>query len=51
MDAQHVGNLPPAVLSFAARHTLVVGMVQTGNQFAAKLAHGHGIDAVLDGMG
>jgi hypothetical protein len=44
MDAHHVRDLTSAVLSFAARHALVVGLAQGGDQ----LAHGLGVDAVVD---
>lgn len=50
VDAHHVGNLATPVLALAARHTLVVGMAQCGDEFALELAHGLGIDAVVDGL-
>ncbi len=40
MDAQHVRDLAPAVLALAARHALVVGVAQGGDQFFAQFAHG-----------
>lgn len=48
MDAHHVGDLPPAVLSFAARHAFVVDVTQGGDQLAFELVHELGIDAVVD---
>ena len=50
VDAEHVGYLAAPILPFAAWHSLVVGMAQSGNQFFAQLPHGLGIDAVVDGL-
>lgn len=50
MDAEHVRDLPAPVLPLAARQAFVVGMAQAGDQLAAKLAHGLGVDAVVDGL-
>lgn len=48
MDAQHVGDLAAPVLALAARCALVVGLAQGGDQLHAQLAHGLGVDAVVD---
>ena len=46
----HVRNLPPAVLPFAARHALVVRLAQRFDQITLELAHGLGVEAVVDGF-
>ena len=51
MDAQHVGDLPSTVLSFAARHAFVADLALAGNQFASELAHGHDVDAFVNRFG
>lgn len=50
VDAHHVRDLTSTVLSFAARHALVVGIAQVGDQFALELAQRLGVDAALDGL-
>ena len=50
MNAEHVWNLASPVLALAAWGALVVGLAQAGDQLALELAHGHGIDAVVDGL-
>ncbi len=50
MDADHVRNLAPAVLPFAARHALGVRLAQRFDQITLELAHGLGVDAVVDGF-
>jgi len=50
MDADHVRNLAPAVLPFAAGNALVVRLAQRFDQITLELAHGLGIDAVVYGF-
>jgi len=50
VDAEHAADLPAAVLALAARQALVVRVAQAGDQVTAKLAHGLGVDAVVDGF-
>lgn len=51
VNAQHVRDLASSVQSFAAGHTLVVGMSQASYQLALEFTHRLGIDAVVDGFG
>jgi hypothetical protein len=52
VGAEHVRDLSPAVLLFATKHTLVVGMTQAGNQLSLQSTYGLGISAVVaDGAG
>lgn len=50
MDAEHVGDLAAPVLSLAAWHTLVVRVAQGGDELTLELAHGLGVNAVVDGL-
>lgn len=50
VDAHHVGDLTSAVLPLAARHALVVGVSQGGDQLSLELSHGLGVGAVVDGL-
>lgn len=50
VNAEHVGHLAAPVLALAARHALVVGVAQAGDQVLAQFAHGLGIDAVVNGF-
>ncbi len=50
MDAQHVGSLASAVFACASGQSFVVGLTQGGDKRLTQLAHGHGIDAVVDGL-
>ncbi len=50
VDAHHVRDLTPAVLPLAARHAFVMRVAQCGDQLSLELAHGLGVDAVVDGL-
>jgi hypothetical protein len=50
VDADHVGNLSPAILPLAARHALVVRLAQRFDPITLELAHGMRVDAVVDGF-
>ena len=49
MDADHLRNLDPTVLPFAARYALF-RVAQRFDQIMLNLAHGLGVDAVVDGF-
>lgn len=48
MDAEHVRDLAAPVIALAARGALVSSLTQASHQLALELAHGLGIDAVVD---
>jgi len=50
VDTEHVGDLATPVLALAAWYALVMGVAQAGDELLAKLTHGLGIDAVVDGF-
>lgn len=50
VNAEHVRDLPAPILAFAARGAFVSGLTQAGYQLALELAHGLGVDAVVDGL-
>lgn len=50
MNAQHSGQLSPAIFSTLTRHAFALGTTQAGDQILAQLPVGHGIDADVDGL-
>lgn len=50
MDAEHLGQLAPAVFPARAGHAFALCPAQTGNPVLAQFVPGHGIDAIVDGL-
>lgn len=51
MDAQHLGQVTPAVFTPRAGHALALRPAQAGNQvLVQQIPTRHGIDAVVDGL-
>ncbi len=50
MDAEHVRDLTAPIRAPRARHALGASLAQAGDEFAAQLPLGLGVDGVVDGL-